>query len=60
MAVEMLSIQQLALFQIAESAARLHCREYNLLDQRVLVVTVALHVCAIISSLSDFRYLEGI
>jgi len=56
----MLSIQQLALFQIAESAARLHCREYNLLDQRVLVVTVALHVCAIISSLSDFRYLEGI
>lgn len=37
-AVEMLSIQQLALFQIAESAARLHCREYNL-DQRLLVVT---------------------
>jgi hypothetical protein len=31
-AVEMLSIQQLALLQIAESAARLHCREYNLLD----------------------------
>jgi hypothetical protein len=25
----MLSIQQLALLQIAESAARLHCREYN-------------------------------